>query len=162
MIIELGNINLKFTNKAFRKMQSYIQDDGLKKEAGGILSGYCIDNFNFSIVDVTMPYEKDKRSKFGFWRASRLHQRFLNKIFKNSKGKCIYLGEWHTHPEDYPTPSGQDRKSMIDQIQKSELNSEKIFAVIMGRKGLHLSVLERKGVVFEIEYKFEELSSNLD
>lgn len=162
MTICLGDTNLKILPKSFHKMQAYIQDNDSKEEAGGIMLGYCMDENNFSIIDVTMPNKEDKRSRYGFWRASVLHQRFLNRLFKKSKGKSIYLGEWHTHPEDIPTPSCLDRKSIVDQIRKSKLNSDRIFSLIMGRKGLHLSLVKKEGVVFERQLKFEELSSSLD
>lgn len=161
MIISLWDTNLKFLPKAFHKMQAYIQDNHSKEEAGGIMLGYCIDKNNFSIIEVTVPNKGDKRSRYSFWRSSVLHQRFLNKLFKMSKGKTIYLGEWHTHPEDVPNPSGLDRKSIVEQIRRSELNSDTIFALIMGNKGLHLSMVKKEGVIFERQLKFEELSSSL-
>ncbi|MDO6603173.1 hypothetical protein [Arenibacter palladensis] len=71
------------------------------------------------------------------------------------------MGEWHTHPEDVPKPSGLDKKSIVDQIRKSRLNSDKIFALIMGRKGLHLSLVKKEGVVYEKQLRFEELSSSI-
>ena len=161
MTIRLGDTNLKILPAAFHRMQAYIQDDDFKEEAGGIMLGYCMDENNYCIIEVTMPNMGDKRSRYGFWRTSVLHQRLLNGFFKRSKGKNIYLGEWHTHPEDVPKPSGLDKKSIVDQIRKSKLNSDKIFALIMGRKGLHLSLVKKEGVVYERQLRFEELSSSI-
>tara|TARA_R110002153_G_scaffold81146_1_gene205856 strand:+ start:293 stop:784 length:492 start_codon:yes stop_codon:yes gene_type:complete len=161
MTILLGDINFKILPEAFHKMQDYIQDNDTKKEAGGILLGYCLDENNFIIIEVTIPNKEDKRSRYSFLRANVLHQRFLNRLFKKSNGKSIYLGEWHTHPEDFPTPSELDRKSIVDQIRKSKLNSDKIFALIMGRKGLHLILVNKDGLVFERPLRFEELSSSI-
>lgn len=159
MTIHLGETNLKILPAAFHKMQAYIQDNDAKEEAGGIMLGYCIDENNFTILEVTVPNKEDKRSRYGFWRTSFLHQRILNRLFKKSNGKSIYLGEWHTHPENVPTPSSLDRKSIIAQIRKSKLNSDKIFSLIMGREGLHLSLVRYEGIVFEKQIKFEQLSS---
>ena len=83
-------------------------------------------------------------------------------LFKKSKGKCIYLGEWHTHPEDYPTPSSLDRKSLVDQILKSQLNSNKIFGIIIGLKGLHISLVKKTGIQYERQLKYEDLSCPVD
>ncbi|MEQ5790655.1 Mov34/MPN/PAD-1 family protein [Muricauda sp. NFXS6] len=162
MIISLGDTYLKILPKAFHKMQDYIQDNNSKEEAGGIMLGYYIDANNFIIIEVTLPDQQDKQSRYGFWRTSIIHQRFLNKLFKKSKGKSIYLGEWHTHPEDIPTPSHLDRKSIVEQIRKSKLNSDTIFTLIMARKGLHLSMVKKDGAIFDKQLKFEELSSPLD
>tara|TARA_R110002020_G_scaffold401467_1_gene611696 strand:- start:24 stop:515 length:492 start_codon:yes stop_codon:yes gene_type:complete len=160
--VVLGDTNLKISPEAFYKMQAYIQDNNSKEEAGGVMLGYCIDENNFTVIDATVPNVEDKRSRYGFWRVSALHQRFLTILFKKSKGKSIYLGEWHTHPEDIPTPSTLDRKSILDQIKRSQLNSNKIFAIIVGRKGLNISVVKKSGIVLESQLEFDELSCPLD
>lgn len=40
----------------------------------------------------------------------------------NSGQKTIYIGEWHTHPENYPNPSGVDNKMIVQQYFKNRIN----------------------------------------
>lgn len=67
-------------------------------------------------------------------------------MFKDSNGKKIYLGEWHTHPEDYPKPSSLDKNSILKQIRGNILNSEIIFMLILGRKNINISCVEKNGI----------------
>ena len=153
---ELGDLSIKISEEVFEKMKSFIQDENHKPEAGGILIGHYLEDNNYSITDVSSPSELDKSSRFNFIRSKKNAQKIINKIFKDSKGKKIYLGEWHTHPEDYPTPSGLDKNSILEQIRGNILNSETIFMLIIGRKGLYISYVEKTGIKTEKNIKFEE------
>ena len=119
-------------------------------------------NTKFLIIGTLPPPRfcgKDLKLKdvdFCYGSKDNLLWQIINKIFKDSKGKKIYLGEWHTHPEDYPTPSGLDKKSILEQIRGNILNSETIFMLIIGRKGLYISYVEKTGIKTEKNIKFEE------
>lgn len=153
---ELGDISIKISEEVFEIMKSYIQNENHKPEAGGILIGHYLENNNFSITDVSLPSAYDKSSRYNFTRSKKNAQKIINKMFKDSEGKKIYLGEWHTHPEDYPTPSNLDKKSILEQIKGNILNSEIIFMLIIGRKGLYISYVEKTGIKTEKNIKFEE------
>ena len=157
---ELGDLSIKISEEVFEKMKSFIQDENHKPEAGGILIGHYLEDNNYSITDVSSPSELDKSSRFNFTRSKKNAQKIINKIFKDSKGKKIYLGEWHTHPEDYPTPSSLDKKSILEQIRGNILNSETIFMLIIGRKGLYISYVEKTGIKTEKNINFEEIIYN--
>ena len=81
----------------------------------------------------------------------------MNKFFKESNGKKIYLGEWHTHPEDYPTPSLLDNKSILERMQKDVLNSEIIFMIIVGRKNFYISFVKMDGIKNEKNINFKDI-----
>lgn len=155
---ELGNLSIKISKEALEKMMSFIQDENHKPEAGGILIGHYLEDDNYSITDVSSPSLFDKSSRFNFTRSKKNAQKIINKIFKESNGKKIYLGEWHTHPEDYPTPSGLDKKSILEQIQGNILNSEIIFMLIVGRNGIYISYVEKSGIKNALKINFEEIN----
>ncbi len=69
----------------------------------------------------------------------------------------IYLGERNSHPEDFPSPYGLDKKSILEQIRGNILNSEIIFMLIIGRKGLYISYVEKTGIKTEKNIKFENI-----
>ncbi|HTG65019.1 MAG TPA: Mov34/MPN/PAD-1 family protein [Flavobacterium sp.] len=154
--LELGDLSIKLSEEVFEKMKLFIQDQSQKPEAGGILIGHYLDNNNYSITDVSLPSKHDKSSRFNFTRSKKNAQKIINEFFKDSKGKKIYLGEWHTHPEDYPAPSGLDKKSILEQIRGNILNSEIIFMLIIGRKGFYISYVEKTGIKIEKNIKFDE------
>lgn len=137
MVIELGDIILRIDSKVMDIILSFIQDEKDKPEAGGILMGYYIDDYSFFISDLTIPSNYDKSSRFNFIRSFINAQKFINHFFKSSRGKKIYLGEWHTHPEKSPTPSSTDLVSFEKQLKKNKLNSKFIFMIIIGIEGIY-------------------------
>jgi integrative and conjugative element protein (TIGR02256 family) len=100
----------------------YVQDEGHKPEAGGVLLGRHIHNSQDIVVDqVTTPMRGDYCSRTRYYRARQQHQDAINRAWRESGGTCTYLGEWHTHPEIMPAPSLIDqltwrRKLMVDQF----------------------------------------------
>lgn len=159
LVIELEGLSIKISFEVLEKMFHYIQDDNNKPEAGGILIGHDLEDNNFSITDISIPSVYDKSSRFNFTRSKKNAQQILNKLFKESNGKKIYLGEWHTHPEDYPTPSPLDSKSIVERMQRDVLNSEIIFMIIIGRKRLYITYVEINGIKTKKNINFEEISN---
>lgn len=88
-------------------IDNYRQDDMSKTEAGGILLGFRREA-HLHIVNATMPQFTDHRSLFRFFRRDNRHQRIATKLWQATGETMDYLGEWHTHPEKYPTPSPLD------------------------------------------------------
>lgn len=144
--IEVGNISLRIFDQAFMKMLDFRQIENHKPESGGILIGYYIDNFSYVVTDITIPTCFDKFSRFNFIRSRISAQKAINILFKESGGKKIYLGEWHSHPEKLPTPSFLDCKSIKKQLQKNKLNSDLIFMFIIGNEGISISFVSNEGI----------------
>jgi len=154
--IELDCFVLKITEQAFDKMLRFKQDTWKKPESGGILLGYYIEDSSFTLTDVTIPTDLDKSSRFNFIRAKKSAQKAINKYFKESGGKKIYLGEWHSHPENLPTPSNLDCKSIKEQISLNKLNSEIIFMIIIGTIGLSISVVTAKKIIYQKNIQYDQ------
>lgn len=76
-------------------------------EAGGVLLGLRRGD-HLHVTALTCPSSRDKRSRFAFWRRRRYHQEEALKQWRASGGLVDYLGEWHTHLEMRPSPSGTD------------------------------------------------------
>lgn len=97
-------------------------------EAGGILIGYRRAN-HLHIVEATVPGAGDRGTRVSFRREDASHQRRASARWRNSKGYLDYLGEWHTHPEMNPSPSGTDRRAWQEIVARrpSELF---VFAIL--------------------------------
>ena len=113
VLIDFDKVMLRIHSEVILIFEKYKQEGINKKESGGVLSGFYLDDYSYRITDASEPSKLDKSSKFSFNRAKESAQEFINNLFKKSKGKKIYLGEWHTHPEDIPTPSYIDIKSIL-------------------------------------------------
>lgn len=104
-----------------------------QNESGGILIGKVSKDLSTIIItDITTPTTADRRGRFFFIRNKEAAQKVINTEWKRSLGVKNYLGEWHTHPERYPTPSPKDLE-LIDDCKKKNSNPfEFIFMIIAG------------------------------
>ncbi|AGS25656.1 MPN domain-containing protein (plasmid) [Rhizobium etli bv. mimosae str. Mim1] len=103
-----------------------------RAEAGGILIGSQRGD-HIEISNCTTPLRRDVRKPYLFDRKDRGHQLAAMSAWTRSLGKRTFVGEWHTHPEDDPVPSGIDRATWRDITMKNTAAS--VF-IIFGRKTL--------------------------
>ncbi|MCD2348880.1 Mov34/MPN/PAD-1 family protein [Clostridium guangxiense] len=117
------------------KLNNYRQ--GVKSpENGGVLLGKIKTDFTeYIITDISEPCEEDKQGRHFFVRNKDNAQSIINQFWENSGGEIMYLGEWHTHPELYPSPSLVDS----NLIKKCSIEIKPlpmyIFLVIVGESG---------------------------
>lgn len=61
----------------------------------------------------------------------------ISEEFEKSNHTRFYIGEWHTHPEDFPTPSLRDYKSLKESYHKNIVVVPNIILMaIVGRKAI--------------------------
>ncbi|MFX0557174.1 Mov34/MPN/PAD-1 family protein [Maribacter sp. CXY002] len=140
-VIRIGNYEIHFTKDVLLLISKFKQINHKHHEAGGILLGQVKEN-NIYITRVSFPSIHDKSSRYFFWRNKNNAQAIIDYEFYNSNKRTIYLGEWHTHPEELPTPSNTDRKMIKDQFSKNKLNEAFLLQYIQGTKGFYLAILE--------------------
>lgn len=100
-------------------MRQYTIGAEREAEAGGIFLG----NYrgpHIEITDITEPFAKDVRAKNRFDRKDPGHQLAAKSAWENSMQTTTFTGEWHTHPEDVPTPSSIDLNTWKGIISKSK------------------------------------------
>lgn len=120
-------------------MNSYRQLDRKDCEAGGILIGRENKGTGNLIIEyVTSPYDKDKRTRFSYNRKDKKHIGFYNNLYEDNNGIYAYIGEWHTHPQDYPDYSLTDIKNW-GKISNLNSDKEKIYYhIIVGNKEIRI------------------------
>lgn len=106
---------------------------GKKSEMGGILLGKIVGN-EIYVLKASIPTPFDKPSRFSFNRHKKSAQLFIDYEFLNSNGTVIYIGEWHTHPESNPSPSGPDLRMIKNQFKENIINEDFLLMVIIGIK----------------------------
>lgn len=121
----------------------YAQVSANAPESGGILLGY-VRTPHLEILEASEPTSWDKRLRFFFDRGSRGHHEVAETRSRESEGLIRYIGEWHTHPEDYPTPSYVDRKGWVKLAQKRK-DQRPLLAIVVGRKALHVELTSSDG-----------------
>lgn len=122
---------VKVTAAVLHVMQSYAQHGRCATEAGGVLLGRYLQGSDDVVIDaITVPMPGDKRSRYSFYRAKARHQAAIDAAWQASKGTCTYLGEWHTHPETHPTPSGIDTTDWRRRLRTDDYHDELFFLIV--------------------------------
>lgn len=133
-----------FSERTLAVFQDHIQREATDAEAGGLLLGTVHGN-HMLIEQATTPTKWDKRFRTLFERMPFGHQAIALARWNASKGTVRYLGEWHTHPEDNPQPSGLDR-SEWNRLAGFRLDQRPMLAVIVGRRDLYVELTPKQGL----------------
>lgn len=149
-IFKSDKIKLILNDGVLDIFQGYIQNTPSKNEAGGILLGQIKDDYIY-IIRSTIPNKFDKATRYSFTRNKEMAQIIADFEYINSDQRTIYIGEWHTHPEDMPSPSGQDMRMIEEQYKKGKNLYPFIFLIIQGRVGLFVSVYNGNELVKMVE-----------
>lgn len=136
-------ILVNFDEKVLDVFRQHIQRLDSDAEAGGLLLGE-VRGGHLNLVDATHPTAADSRSRYSFERLPQGHADAAQKMWNGSGGTVRYLGEWHSHPQDLPTPSGIDR-SEWSRMASERKDKRPFLAVIVGRVGLHVELVSSKG-----------------
>lgn len=120
---------LKITPPALRHVERYRQSTLWASEAGGQLFG-TIDGDLICVTEASGPYAGDERSRYRY-RSNPATAQYA--IEDRHKRGLLYLGEWHTHAEDHPSASSLDDDAMHRLIGRSQLNSNALLMMIIGR-----------------------------
>lgn len=124
---------------ALHNCRQLLHDD---TEAGGTLIGYRRQQ-HLHVVEFTTPAPVDRRSRCEFERCDPRHARYARMRWRKSRKKLDCLGEWHTHPEDYPHPSSVDMSEWRRVLSK--VDHARVF-VIVGLRRDWVGVGHRKRV----------------
>lgn len=104
-------------------------------ERGGVIAGCRIGPRSWVITHASPPSPRSLAGLFWVKRDRRDAQRFINRVFAETNGTVNYLGEWHTHPEPRPSPSGEDRQMLNDLLANSRLEIDFLVGAIVGNTG---------------------------
>lgn len=114
---------------ALRHVQRFRQSILWTSEAGGQLFG-TINADQVCVSEASGPYGGDERSRYHYRSNPASAQRAIDERHKRG---LLYLGEWHTHAEDHPSASSLDDDAMSRLIASSQLNSNSLLMMIVGR-----------------------------
>lgn len=106
-------------------------------ECGGVFVGKIISNV--AIIEKMMVPKRFKSTPIVFIRIADFINSWLVRIFKESHGETIYLGEWHSHPNAAPYPSITDLKSMRKIAKNEDVRIETPLLMIVGFEGNHFN-----------------------
>jgi integrative and conjugative element protein (TIGR02256 family) len=126
----------------------YRQVKNTSLEACGVLIGNHKMNGNIIYVKyATIPHEKDIRRRYSFKLDSASHQNILEKYFKLSENEDVYLGTWHTHPENIPIPSNDDIIDWKKQYNSNKNLFKRMIFTIVGIRKVRYWMIDKNNLV---------------
>ena len=99
-------------------------------ETGGIIVGYySLDCCSAIISNVTEAPVDSKFRRSSFYRGIAGLAEYIEKLWKQGE---YYLGEWHYHPENLPTPSEVDNRQMLSISRNKKFACPEPVLIIAG------------------------------
>ncbi|WP_186434951.1 Mov34/MPN/PAD-1 family protein [Gillisia sp. Hel_I_86] len=111
-------VDVLYHKSVLEVFSSEIEKFGLI-ETGGVLLGYNQNN-QLIITRATDGGPKAIHEDFYFQADSHYIDMIIDMEYANSDGKIGYVGEWHSHPQIYPTPSEVDLNSLLEITESSK------------------------------------------
>lgn len=121
----------------------HIQSDS-GTEAGGILLGY-VRGKHLEVFEASEPTSEDRRLRYFFERMIHGHKSLADRRWRESNGLVRYIGEWHTHPQETPSPSSTDIHEW-QVLARGRVDRRPLLATIVGRQNLHVELMHASGV----------------
>lgn len=121
--------HIRITPEVTGYLASHRQISKSSLEAGGQLFG-SIDASAVVIMKATGPYQGDQRSRYSH-RSNPIRAQAAIETY--SRERLLYLGEWHTHPQQQPIASIADRDAMQRLEQASQIRVNQLLMLIQGR-----------------------------
>lgn len=127
-----NNVNVKIGDSVLTYAEDYQRHGNYGIEAGGILIGmYEPKEELIVLTNLTQPQISDRCGKYYFKRSEQGHQEIADRLWEESNHRKTYIGEWHTHEQDVPVPSFEDKRNW-KKIAKRNLNYDWVFFIIIG------------------------------
>ena len=103
------------------------------RECGGIFVGRVVGSA--AVIQQIMMPKTFYSTPIFFRRMASLVNRWLSRVFKQSEGETIYLGEWHSHPNGIPIPSITDFTTMKKIAEYEGVRIKTPILMIVGYDG---------------------------
>lgn len=116
-------------SKVLQHFHAHRQTKSLASEVGGQLFAEFHPG-RICICLATGPASVDKRSRLWFVPDQKRQNAEIQKHFKE---RLHFVGDWHTHPEPTPTPSGTDLNSMRECFKQSRHQLKSFVMIIVGQ-----------------------------
>ena len=127
-IVFKNGISLDLFPDAQELLYAYRQISSSAAEAGGVLIGYeNASTGNFTVSGATEPQVADFRSRMSLFLGKQ-HKELIEKL----DPPYGYIGTWHTHPANTPSPSSVDLRDWKKCIKQNRNSTSALIFIIAG------------------------------
>lgn len=113
-----GEWNVVYDDAITEKLKR-LRENALPQETGGIILGVTdMPSKSILIVDVIAAPSDSQSSNSHFIRGREGQEDLLNDVLRRTANIVDYIGEWHSHPNNYSTKPSEDDKQLLDKLSK--------------------------------------------
>jgi proteasome lid subunit RPN8/RPN11 len=114
------------------KMTEMAQEHYPNEVGTSLVGCYSNDGFEASVLDLA-PLSPDSEGWLtSFYRGTTGLRKFFKKLRQTFSGKRYYVGEWHSHPDAVPIPSGTDDRNQLAIAKDTKTNCPECILIIIG------------------------------
>lgn len=118
-----------FAPTVLARFDQHRQRRAWSREAGGQLFGTLATGV-VRVEVATGPRRRDRRGRWFYWPRRHIEQ---NEIVEHFRNGLHYLGDWHTHYEEQPAPSGPDVDKIQEIFRASDHDLRALLLIVVGR-----------------------------
>jgi integrative and conjugative element protein (TIGR02256 family) len=110
-----------------------LASEATPNETGGTLVGYYSEDRRVAFVtQVLVAKAGARRKRSGFFRPPDSVDDQLRRVYKETKGRTYFLGDWHSHPLGQPTPSSVDLGTLRGLARSPSVATDTPIMIIVG------------------------------
>lgn len=140
-------LTVEIQDEVVEKLIKYSQRRIRDKEGGGQIFAKSLGP-NVDIPYVTSPRLTDRRWRYKFF-PDRVAER--REILEHYRNGLHYVGDWHTHPEEVPSPSREDIDSMQECFRRSKHSLNFFILMVVGTgpmpKAAYIAIVNETEVI---------------
>ncbi|NRB39407.1 MAG: Mov34/MPN/PAD-1 family protein [Pseudomonadales bacterium] len=152
MQYELNGVRVNIHERVRMQLHDFRQIDLDSFEGFGVLVGSKSTTAKEYWIDkITTPMPDDSATRYTFLMKDAGHQQLIDRCFEESQGEEVYLGTWHTHPQQVPVASQDDKLDFFRCIARNM--NRNLFFIVVGteqtkiymKKGSRIKLMEMTG-----------------
>jgi len=131
----ISKLRIEISSDLYQKLSS-LQNKTCDKEKGGVLMGELRPSRNQITITHILESEMHLSSSHNINLNVKYLQKKMNDIWEKNHGTITYLGDWHSHPENNPSPSIIDYCTFIKNFYTSHFDHNILIYLILGNKSI--------------------------
>lgn len=127
-----GRYSVKIRNVVLRRMRDLAVKHAPNEVGTALVGSYSDDGHSATVHDLAPLTTDSKGSRFSFVRGVHHLPAFFSAVYRKSKGRRHYVGEWHSHPNGSAASSQTDDHNQTAIANDHDTDCPEAILVILG------------------------------
>lgn len=129
---DCGRYTVLISKSCLLKMVGMAQEHYPNEVGTSLVGCYSDDGFQASVLELAPLSPDSKGSRISFYRGVAGLRNFFTKLRETFSGRRYYVGEWHSHPDGEPIPSGTDNRNQLEIAKDIKTGCPECILIIIG------------------------------